>query len=84
MTAAADRFECCGSWGVHAITCMTVARECPYAMVDEQGDVYYPDNPDDADHFRDAYGAKPINAAEFEIWYLSARHEEGQPDDDGA
>ena len=45
---------------LHSITCVLEAVTQPHALIDPDGGIYYPDNPDDAEHFRTAYGAIPI------------------------
>lgn len=47
--------------GLHSIVCMTVAADQPHAMVDDHGDVYYPDNEDDAAVFIEHHGARWLN-----------------------
>lgn len=49
----------------HSVTCLTVAATQPNAMIDDDGDVYYPDNPEDADHFALHYGARPLDPDGF-------------------
>jgi hypothetical protein len=54
--------------GPHSITCATVAATVPYAMVDDAGQVFYPDSPIDAAAFAALHGARfldPIAGAEW-------------------
>lgn len=37
-----------------------VAAECPDGMINAAGDVFYPDNPEDAAYFAERHGAKPL------------------------
>jgi hypothetical protein len=38
-----------------------VAMTQPHAMVNDDGDVFYPDGPDDARHFVEHHGAWPLH-----------------------
>lgn len=37
------------------------AKDCPYAMINDYGDIFYPDNKEDGDFFATACGAWYIN-----------------------
>lgn len=43
---------------LHSIDCLTEAATQPHAMVNDELEVFYPDNPDDAAHFVHEYGAR--------------------------
>lgn len=43
---------------MHSIDCLTVAATQPHAMINDRLDVFYPDSPEDADHFARTYGAR--------------------------
>lgn len=45
---------------VHAINSLPAAAGQYHALVDEEGDVFYPDGPEDAGHFADLYEAEPV------------------------
>lgn len=53
----------CGSFtSLHGIECMLVAADQPNVMVNDAGEVFYPDNADDAARFaaeHDAYLLRP-------------------------
>lgn len=38
-----------------------VAAAVPYAMVNDGGDVFYPDNPQDEAYYAAEHGARPVN-----------------------
>lgn len=48
--------------GLHDIDCATVAETQPHAMVNDAGDVFYPDNAEDAQWFAREHGARPLRA----------------------
>lgn len=51
----------CGTRGpLHSIVCMGVAAAQPHAMVNDAGEVFYPDDPDDAAWFAEQHGAYPL------------------------
>jgi hypothetical protein len=52
----------------HSITCLITAAGLPNAMVDIDGDVFYPDNPDDAMHFALNHHAFPLDLLGFGAW----------------
>lgn len=56
---------------LHSICCLISAATQPHAMIDDDGDVYYPDNPDDAQHFADAYGARMLDPTAGAAWLAS-------------
>lgn len=60
-----ERCTHCGFSGLHSITCLTVAETSPNSMIDDEGDVFYADNPDDAQYFFDSYSARPTNPDAF-------------------
>ena len=45
-----------------------VAKESPHAMINDRGDIFYPDSPEDADWFRREHDAYPITAADTVPW----------------
>lgn len=45
-----------------------VARRYPNAMINDAGEVFYPDSDEDAEWFRAEHGAQPIVAAEGPAW----------------
>lgn len=59
MTAAAC--TCGTSTTLHSVECLTVAVTQPHAMVNVQGDVFYPDSREDAEDFYNEYGARYLN-----------------------
>ena len=59
MTAAAC--TCGASTSLHDVDCLTVAATSPNAMINDAGDVFYPDNPDDAEWFAWEHDARPLN-----------------------
>jgi hypothetical protein len=59
----------CEGAGPHPITCRCVAARTAHAMVDGDGDVFYPDSLDDARYFDRHYGARPLNPQKFNEWF---------------
>lgn len=49
---------CGAEHGHHHPTC---AAMNPHAMTNDAGDVFYPDGPDDAEHFRVHHDARPAH-----------------------
>jgi hypothetical protein len=47
------------------INSLEAARSQPHAMVNDQGDVFYPDSEEDARWFAEEHGAWPLDAAAF-------------------
>lgn len=41
----------------HNIDCIAVAKTQPHAMVNDEGEVFYPDSPEDAAYFAEEHGA---------------------------
>jgi hypothetical protein len=52
---------CHASTSLHGIDCHQVAAAQPNAMVNDVGDVFYPDNPADAAWFASEHDARPLN-----------------------
>lgn len=52
----------CGGQDVHSLHCLAVAATQPHAMINDSGEVFYPDNADDADFFAREHGARPVTA----------------------
>lgn len=50
---------------LHSITCMAEAWTQPHAMVTDDGDVFYPDNEEDARHFTEGFDARPLRPDVF-------------------
>jgi hypothetical protein len=44
---------------------LDVALSQPHAMVNDSGEVFYPDGEEDARWFADEHGARPLNADAF-------------------
>jgi len=57
--------EHCRGRVLHSITCIEVAKQTPYAMVNDHGEVFYPDNLRDARHFATVEHARPLNLEQF-------------------
>lgn len=43
---------------------LAVAAQQPNAMVNDEGDVFYPDGPEDAEWFAREHGARPMTMTE--------------------
>lgn len=52
----------CNCSGRHRIDCLTTAALTPHALVNNEGEVFYPDNDEDAAYFTEHHGAYPIAA----------------------
>lgn len=50
----------CGCPDRCRVDCPTVAASQPHAMVNDAGEVFYPDGPEDAAYFAEHHGAHPI------------------------
>lgn len=60
-----ERTCTCGAVGeLHSITCLWEAWTQPHAMVNDHGEVFYPDNAEDAAHFAEHEGARPLHGTE--------------------
>lgn len=46
---------------LRAIDSIDAARDAPHAMIDEQGQVFYPDGPEDAAEFAEFHGARYLH-----------------------
>jgi hypothetical protein len=57
--------HCRGYDTLHSITCIEVARQTPYAMINDHGEVFYPDGLEDARYFATAEHARPLNPGQF-------------------
>lgn len=55
----------CEGTGPHRIDCTCIAAVTAHAMVGPDGDVFYPDSLQDAAHFTQHYGARPLHPAKF-------------------
>jgi hypothetical protein len=56
--------ECtCGAGDdrLHSITCMVVAATQPHAMVNDSGEVFYPDSEEDEAFFAEHHGARRLH-----------------------
>jgi hypothetical protein len=62
------------------IDCMAVASDTPHAMANDAGDVFYPDNEDDALWFADQHDARPLNQSKFPFSFsLKSEREHDAP-----
>ena len=52
---------CYAMTDLHDIDCATVAATQPHAMVNDAGDVFYPDNAEDAEWFAREHDARPLS-----------------------
>lgn len=59
MTAPAC--TCGASTSLHDVECMTAAVTQRNAMVNSAGEVFYPDDPEDAAWFAIEHGAQPLH-----------------------
>jgi hypothetical protein len=57
--------EHCGYDTLHSITCIEVAKQTPYAMVNNHDEVFYPDNLEDARRIATDEHARPLNPEQF-------------------
>lgn len=55
----------CGHAPLHSITCIVEARTQPHAMVNDHGEIFYPDDIEDALAFAREEGARPLNSGDF-------------------
>lgn len=60
----------CGADALHTITCAVVAAQQPHAMTNDAGEVFYPDNPEDARLFAAGHDARPLNPDQFPTGWL--------------
>lgn len=59
VTPAGPSCDCPGP--LHLVTCPAVAAGQPQAMVNDDGEVFYPDGPEDADWFAAHHEARPLD-----------------------
>lgn len=56
--------------GTHRIDCPVEAASQPHAMINDAGEVFYPDGPVDARLFADEDGARPLDPGRFPTGWL--------------
>ena len=59
MTAPAC--TCGASTSLHDVDCLKVAATQPHAMINDAGDVFYPDDASEAEWFAREHDARPLN-----------------------